>query len=143
MDFKCDMDVSQFARETTMDSLTPIPEDVKQEQARIDWVDMLSFIYPVLWSDCPATMKGWFDRVLTYSYAYFYDDKGNRGTRIDIGKALVLPTAGHTVEHLEETGIADSMRRIMLNDRLQGVGVKEARMEILGGMASYDEIIAR
>jgi hypothetical protein len=26
------------------------------------------------------------------------------------------------------------MRRIFLNDRLPGIGVKEARMEILGGM---------
>lgn len=34
-----------------------------------------------------------------------------------------LADAGqHSVEHLEETGIAESMRRIMVNDRLLGVG---------------------
>ncbi len=43
------------------------------------------------------------------------------------------------LEHLEETGIAEAMRRIMLNDRLLGVGVKEARMEILGGMMPKDD----
>jgi len=31
------------------------------------------------------------------------------------------------------------MRRIMLDDRLLGVGVKEARMEILGGMLPLDD----
>ena len=35
--------------------------------------------------------------------------------------------------------LADSMRRIMLNDRLLGIGVKEARMEILGGMMPQDD----
>jgi NAD(P)H dehydrogenase (quinone) len=37
-----------------------------------------------------------------------------------------------------QIGIAKSMRRIMLNDRLLGIGVKEARMEILGGMMPQD-----
>ncbi|MCP3923777.1 MAG: hypothetical protein GY714_14440 [Desulfobacterales bacterium] len=36
----------------------------------------------------------------------------------------------YSVQHLEDTEIAESM----LNDRLLGVGVKEAKMEILGGM---------
>ncbi|MFC2084673.1 hypothetical protein ACFLS9_06425 [Bacteroidota bacterium] len=43
------------------------------------------------------------------------------------------------MEHLEETGIAESMKRIMINDRLLGVGVNEARMEILGGMMPKDD----
>jgi NAD(P)H dehydrogenase (quinone) len=71
--------------------------------------------------------------VLTHGYAYFYDENEERFTEIDIIKAIVICSAGHTVEHLEEIGIAESMKRIMLNDRLLGVGVKEARMGILGG----------
>jgi NAD(P)H dehydrogenase (quinone) len=31
------------------------------------------------------------------------------------------------------------MRRVMLSDRLQGVGVKQAQMEILGGMMPLDD----
>ena len=46
-------------------------------------------------------------------------------------------------EHLEEIGIAESMRRIMLNDRLLGIGVKEARMEILGGMVPGDDTVRK
>ncbi|MBD3242453.1 MAG: hypothetical protein GF331_17825 [Chitinivibrionales bacterium] len=97
--------------------------------------DCLAFVYPVWWSDCPAKLKGWFDRVLTHGFAYFYDGEGARGTRIDIRKALVHCTAGHTVERLEEAGIAQSMRCVMLNDRLLGVGVRQAHMEILGSMS--------
>ena len=35
------------------------------------------------------------------------------------------------------------MRRIMLDDRLLGIGVREARMEILGGMMPGDDSFRR
>lgn len=139
MGFPSEMDEAQYLRETSGDPDLPVPADVEGEQARIDRADGLAFIYPVWWSDCPAKLKGWFDRVLTCGYAYLYDTKGARSTRMSIEKALVLCSAGHTVAHLEETGIADSMRRIMLNDRLLGVGVRQARLEILGGMMPLDD----
>lgn len=60
---------------------------------------------------------------------------------IDIAKALVICIAGHPVEHLEEIGIAESMRRVMLQDRLNGVGIPDVRVEILGGMVSQDPAV--
>ena len=143
MDFRSDMDRDQYTRESSLDVNRPVPEDVWKEQMKIDKADALAFVYPVWWSDCPAKLKGWFDRVWAYGYAYFYEDGEHVTSKIQIDRALVICPAGHTVEHLEETGIAESMRRIMLNDRLLGVGVKEARMEILGGMVEYDETIRR
>ena len=139
MDFEIDMDRAQYEREVGLDPLAPVPDDVRAEQEKINRADALAFIYPVWWSDCPARLKGWFDKVWTYGYAYFYDDNEERFTQIEIQKAVVICSAGHSKEHLEETGIAESMRQIMLNDRLLGVGVKEARMEILGGMMPQDD----
>lgn len=139
MGFKSEMDAEQYHREIGLDPNVPVPNDVVKEQEKIDRADALAFIYPVWWSDCPAKLKGWFDRVLTYGYAYYYDEDGQRQTRIAIKKAVVICSAGHTVEHLEEIGIAESMRRVMLNDRLLGIGVKEAMMEILGGMMPQDD----
>ena len=138
MNFESEMDLEQYHREVGLDPDAPTPDDVSAEQEKISRADALAFIYPVWWSDCPAKLKGWFDRVLTYGYAYFYDESEVRYTQIEIKKAIVICSAGHTLEHLEETGIAESMERIMLNDRLLGVGVKEARMEILGGMMPKD-----
>ena len=141
MDFDTDMDLDQYNRESSLDVNTPVPEDVQKEQKKIDDADALVFVYPVWWSDCPAKLKGWFDRVWAYGYAYFYEDGEHVTSKIKIDNALVICPAGHTVEHLEETGIAESMRRIVLNDRLLGVGVKEARMEILGGMIANNETV--
>ena len=143
MGFAADMDQDQYDRESSLDVDTPVPEDIQREQEKIDGADALVFVYPLWWSDCPAKMKGWFDRVWSYGYAYYYEDGEHLISKIDIDKALVLFPAGHTVEHLEETGIAESMRNIMLRDRLLGVGVKEARMEILGGMVEHDEVIRK
>ncbi len=139
MGFEPNMDLVQYEREVGLDPTVPVPEDVRAEQEKINRADALAFIYPVWWSDCPAILKGWFDKVLTYGYAYFYDDNEERKTEIDLQKAIVICPAGHTVEHLEEIGIAESMERIMLQDRLLGVGVREARMEILGGMMPGDD----
>jgi NAD(P)H dehydrogenase (quinone) len=138
MGFKSEMVAGEYLREIGPDPCAPVPDDVRAEQANVDWADALVFIYPLWWSDCPAKLKGWFDRVWTMGYAYFYDPAGERGTRIRIQKALVITSAGHPVEHLEQTGVAESMRRIMLHDRLLGVGVREAEMVILGGIMPGD-----
>ncbi|MFZ5517866.1 MAG: NAD(P)H-dependent oxidoreductase [Candidatus Zhuqueibacterota bacterium] len=139
MEFISDMDAIQYEREVGLDPHAPVPSDVRLEQEKINAADALAFIYPVWWSDCPAKLKGWFDRVFTYGYAYYYDSNEARFTEIKVNKALVICTAGHTMKHLEETGIAESMRRIMLNDRLLGVGVKQATMVILGGMMPHED----
>jgi NAD(P)H dehydrogenase (quinone) len=141
MGFQTDMDLTQYERETSFDPALPIPADVAAEQEKINRADALAFIYPVWWSDCPAKLKGWFDRVWTLGYAYLYAEGSHAAPGIGIDKALVICPAGHPVEHLEEISVAQSMRCIMLNDRLFDVGVKEARMEILGGMMDRDPAI--
>ncbi len=143
MGFKAEMDLEQYNRETGPDPDAPVPGDVQAEHAKLDAADALVLIYPVWWSDCPAILKGWFDRVFTYGYAYYYENDEHKISRVSLRKALILAPAGHTNQHLEETGIADSMRKIMLNDRLLGVGVQEAEMVLLGGMTMDEEAMRK
>ncbi|MBN2102577.1 NAD(P)H-dependent oxidoreductase [bacterium] len=138
MNFQSDMNPEQYNRESGTEPGLPVPDDVAAEQAKVDASDALVFIYPVWWSDCPAKLKGWFERVWTVGYAYSYENGEHSASRIKIEKALVLCPAGHPVEYLEKIGIAESMRKIMLDDRLRGVGIEDAEMEILGGMISQD-----
>ncbi len=138
MGFQTDMDLAQYERETSYDPSLPAPADVEAEQAKIERADALAFVYPVWWSDCPAKLKGWFDRVWTLGYAYSYENGAHAASSIKAARALVICTAGHPVEHLEEIGIAPGMRCIMLNDRLRGVGISDVKMEILGGMVNRD-----
>jgi NAD(P)H dehydrogenase (quinone) len=138
MDFQTDMDLDQYQRETGGDPTAPVPADVAAEHEKIERSDGLAFVYPVWWSDCPAKLKGWFDRVHTSGFAYVYEEGAHLTSRFHPEKALVLCPAGHTIEDLDKAGIAEAMRRVMIEDRLLGVGAKTAHMEILGGMVPGD-----
>lgn len=135
MNFRTDMTLDEYERESSQNISLPIPDDVKCEHEKMDRAELIVFVYPLWWSDCPAKLKGWFDRVYNVGYAYSYD---HSESKIKIKKGLVICTAGHTEEHLEEIGIAESMRKIMLLDRLQNVGIKNTKFVILGGTANKD-----
>ena len=143
MDFGTDMSLDEYNREMNVYGnrpALPVPPDVQAEHAKIEKADGLVFVFPVWWSDCPGKLKGWFDRVWVCGYTYVYETYAISGLEID--RALVLCTAGHTLEHLEETGIAESMRCIYLNDRLRPeIGVARTDMVVLGDMAEGGECV--
>ncbi|MCD4846002.1 MAG: NAD(P)H-dependent oxidoreductase [Methanosarcinales archaeon] len=112
MNFKTDMSEAEYLREANYDEKLPLSEDVINEQEKINRSDVIVFIYPVFWTEAPAKLVGWFDRVWTYGFAY-----GDRKMK-RLKKAIVLCIAGHTLEHLKEYGHYDSMKTIMLSDRI-------------------------
>ena len=129
------LDDGQFGLETALDPVSPRPADVVAEQDRLGRAQGLVFIYPFWWSDVPALLKGWFDRVWSYGYAYAYEEDRSRTTRLGILKALALCPAGHTDEKLDALGLREAHHRVMVEDRLLGVGIPEARLALLGGLS--------
>ena len=105
MNFDPVMDISQYEREVRI-TQTQVPQDVKTEHKKIQKAQALVFIYPNWWSDCPAILKGWFDKVWSYGFAYEYIDNV-RHSYVKPRNALVICTAGYTAEKLEEIGIAE------------------------------------
>ena len=65
-------------------------------------------------TEAPAKLVGWFDRVWTYGFAY------GEKTMKELDKAVILCSAGNPIERLEESGLLDSMKKVMLGDRLFG-----------------------
>ena len=63
--------------------------EVAREQARFAAADMIVPIFPVWWGGMPAILKGWFDRVLAYGFAYVdghrFDTGFFRGRLCQIG----------------------------------------------------------
>ncbi|ALJ01719.1 NAD(P)H-dependent oxidoreductase [Rufibacter tibetensis] len=137
MGFQCDMTEQEYEREGFSISELPIPGDVLTEHRKIEGADCIIFMYPVWWSDCPAKLKGWFDRVYSVGYAYKHIDKLPKMKTIKYG--LVICTAGHPNKLLEETGISKSMERIMLQDRL-GTRFEQKEMVILGGTLQIEQV---
>jgi NAD(P)H dehydrogenase (quinone) len=67
--------------------------EVRREQARVRRADLLILQFPLWWGAPPAILKGWFDRVLAYGFAYV------DGRRFDSGlmqgrRSLICVTTG-------------------------------------------------
>jgi len=140
MDFQSDMNESEYEREGFAQVDQELPKDILLEQEKIQQSDCIVFVYPVWWSDCPAKLKGWFDRVYSVGYAYGYDSTCDKQVKMKKQRlGLVICTAGHPNEVLEEIGIAESMRKVMLDDRL-GQRFENKQMIILGGTIDKDKV---
>ncbi len=142
MNFQSDMTEAEYEREGLVKKELPIPEDVRREQEKIEAADCIIFLYPVWWSDCPAKLKGWFDRVYSVGYAYGYneaDPTERQHSMTQLKYGLVICTAGHPTEFLDEIGISHSMRNIMLDDRL-GKRFAKKEMLILGGTIDLEKV---
>jgi NAD(P)H dehydrogenase (quinone) len=125
MNFVTDMSEAEYNREAHYRREAPVPPDVLAEQEKINASDAIAFIYPVFWSEAPAKLVGWFDRVWTYGFAY-----GENRTMKQLEKGLVMVSAGNTMEYFHRTGILEAMKKVMLQDRLFD-RVKEKEMIVL------------
>ncbi len=137
MDFRTDITEEEFLRETYYRADLPIPDDVRREHEKIESCDGIAFVYPVFWTEAPAKLVGWFDRVWSVGYAYA------DCTMKILSKALFIACAGKTLQSLEETGNKQAMETVMLGDRINQ-RAKEKQMVFLDGISHYDEeLIAR
>lgn len=128
MNFSSDMTKEEYTRDAEYLDIPIIAADVKKEQEKINKADAIVFIYPVFWTDVPAKMKGWFDRVLSYNFAY-----GNK-TMKTLDKMLVLCTAGNKLWHLKRYGLLKAMKKVMLGDRFFE-RAKKKQFIVFDGMA--------
>lgn len=79
-------------------------DELVREQKRVADADLFIFVYPLWWGGMPAILKGWFDRVLAYGFAYA------DGKRFDSGffkgrHGVVALTTGGTPERFSEGGV--------------------------------------
>ncbi len=133
MKFKTDISEEEYSRETNYRTEIPVAEDVMKEQKKIQECDAIVFIYPVFWTEAPAKLVGWFDRVWTSGFAY----NPNPTMKI-LEKALFLVCAGKTLHSLEEDGEKAAMETVMLGDRIR-YRAKNKEMIIFDGITRWNE----
>lgn len=126
MEFRSELTLEEHERESGYRADAPVPDDVAAEHAKLNAADVWAFIYPVWWADCPARLKGWFDRVWTAGFAY--QPAGLRPAH----KAFVLCTAGYTMAELDSSGCYQAMKTAMLTDRI-GQRARSAELVVFDG----------
>lgn len=134
MNFTTDMNEVEYLRDSNYRNDDSLAQDVKAEQEKINSCDIIAFIYPVFWTEAPAKLVGWFDRVWSYGFAY-----GER-TMKKLEKGLVICITGHSLQHLKDYGHLESMKTVMLGDRLFD-RVKSKNMIVLDSMTKYNKVI--
>jgi len=99
-------------------------EEIAREQARVADADLVVLLFPLWWGGVPAILKGWFDRVLAYGFAYV------DGYRFDTGlfkgrRALFAVTTGGTEERFGPTGVYGEIEKVLWQ-------VKRTTLEYMG-----------
>ncbi len=133
MNFRTDISEAEYLRDAFYRNTPDLAEDVLVEQRKINASDAVVFVYPVFWSEAPAKLVGWFDRVWSYGFAY------GEKTMKTLDKGLILCSAGNPLERLEQIGILDSMKKVMLGDRLFG-RVRQAEFVVLDNTSRENEL---
>ena len=133
MDFDPNMTEKEYLRDANYRNTPDVASDVLAEQKKINSSDAIAFIYPVFWTEAPAKLVGWFDRVWTYGFAY-----GDKTMKM-LDKAIILCSAGNSLGHLEQFGLLDSMKKVMLGDRLFG-RAKEMEFVVFDSTSRENEL---
>jgi len=86
--------------------------DVVAEQEKLLWADLVIFQFPLWWFSVPAILKGWFDRVYAYGFAYGRGEHSEArwGERYGEGvfqgkRAMLVVSTGGWSDHYAERGI--------------------------------------
>ena len=133
MNFKSDMTEQEYLRDANYRNTPDVADDVLAEQEKINSSDAIAFIYPVFWTEAPAKLVGWFDRVWSYGFAY-----GEKTMKV-LDKAVILCSAGNPIERLEQLGLLDSMKKVMFGDRLFG-RAKETEFIVFDNTSRENEL---
>ena len=133
MNFRTALTEEEYLRETYYRADLALPADVITEQEKIQNSDAVVFIYPVFWTEAPAKLVGWFDRVWTTGFAYSPEPK-----MITLDKALCIACAGKSLEALIETGEKQAMETVMLGDRIRE-RAKKKEMVIFDDITHWNE----
>ncbi len=87
-----------------------VPSDIKNEQKHVAWADAFVVIHPVWWTGLPAMMKGYIDRVLSFGFAYTYENGAPKGL-LTGKKVFIINTTGSPYDYYSQIGMHAVLKR--------------------------------
>jgi len=108
--------------------------EITREQRKVEKADLLVFVFPLWWGSPPAILKGWFERVLAYGFAYV------DGFRFDTGifkgrRASFAVTTGGTPARFSSDGVYGPMADILMP--LRRLGLEYMGYEVAEPFVAY------
>ncbi|WP_024953556.1 NAD(P)H-dependent oxidoreductase [Sulfurospirillum arcachonense] len=87
-----------------------VPQDIATEQGYITDADAITVLYPIWWTSMPAILKGYFDRIFSYGFAFKYTQDGNIEGLLSDKKALLFSTQGAPNTYYDATGMTEAFK---------------------------------
>jgi NAD(P)H dehydrogenase (quinone) len=114
-DFRTMADAARFHYQTEQGhahETKSFAPDLVREQKRFLEADLVVWLFPIWWGGMPAIMKGWFDRVLAFGFAYA------DGKRYDTGffpekRGLLCLSTGGTRERFSDSGVYGDIKTVL------------------------------
>lgn len=87
-------------------------DELKREQNRLLRADIVILQFPLWWGGPPAILKGWFDRVLAYGFAYAEGRRYHQGLFKD-RYGMICVTTGGTAQRFSNDGEYGDIERVL------------------------------
>lgn len=142
-----DLYAQHFQNLLTTDDLIALhagdtPMDIREEQDCIVWADTLVFIYPIWWAATPAIMKGYFDRIFAYGFAYRVGGGKTFGLLND-KNAVVINSTGTPYDVYEEQGFYSAMKLLVDKGIFEFCGFNRVEHLFYGGTPTAPKDVVR
>jgi NAD(P)H dehydrogenase (quinone) len=114
-DFTSVHDASRFhyqSEQTHAHATGGFAPDLVREQQRVLNADLIVWLYPIWWGGVPAILKGWFDRVMAFGFAYADGRRYDSGFFKDKTGMLCLTTGG-TVERFSAGNVYGPIDQVL------------------------------
>lgn len=111
--------------------------DVRREQEYLEWADIITFVYPIWW-EIPAMMKGYFDRVFAYDYAYTYTSDGPKGL-LPAKTVFRFNPMGTPRSVYEKNGLRKAYEKAIDKGIIESTGMRVVKSKLFGSSPRDDE----
>lgn len=124
------------------------PGDVVEQQRKIAEAQGLAIIFPVWFVGMPAILKGWIERVFTYSFAYGLSPEGWKGDikgrlpRFNHEKALLMSTTLFDKQAYDD-GLRQAMTRLIDDFGFRYPGVKKVEHKYFYSVSAVGDEVRR
>ena len=118
-------ELSLFSKGETTDPL------VERYQKMIEASDSWIFVAPMWWSDVPAILKGFLDKVMKQKWAYLPSSTGVKGKLTHVRSAWAITTSTGPTFYYRVSG-KNGVRRVFLGQAVKQLGVRKRRWTHFG-----------
>ena len=129
------MPAEELALFTEGGTLDPL---VSHYQKLIEGASRIIFICPIWWSDVPAIVKGFVDKVMKQKWAYLPSSTGVKGKLTHVRSAWAITTSTGPTFYYRVSG-KNGVRRVFLGQAVKQLGVRKRRWTHFGRVNLVDD----